>query len=206
MAQLNLVVSGLIFLLAAVIIRLRWQRQPVSNNLDLRSRKIGSRDGDHDLVTRSISREPPERALQATALLNQAYQRLVSKEEADWQDRVRSFDAATRLIRETMVEYARGRQARESGELADTHPFDGAYAFSAAESRELTELDDALRNLEQQDPQQGQIVQLRYFGSLTVEETARVLGISSRIVDRDWNVARAWLHGEISSASRSRCP
>lgn len=200
MAQLNFIVIGLIFLLAAAVIRLRWQRQPVSNNLDLQSRKIGSPDGDHDLVTRHISRERPERALQATAQLNQAYLRLVSKEDADWQDRVRSFGAATQVVRETMVDCA--RQARGGCELSNTHPLDGAYAFTAAESRELAELDDALRNLEQQDPQQGQIVQLRYFGGLSVEETARVLGISSRIVNRDWNVARAWLHGEISSASQ----
>jgi len=202
MAQLNMVVIGLVFLLAAVILRLRWQRQPVSNKLDLQFHKTGSQDTNHDLVTPHTRPKRPERALQATALLNQAYLRLVSKEEAEWQDRVRSFGAAARLMRETVVSCARGRQAREHGELVDAHPSDGAYAFSAAESRELVELDDAMRDLEHQDPQQGRIVELRYFGGLSVEETAKVLGISPHIVERDWSVARAWLHGEVSRAGR----
>jgi RNA polymerase sigma factor (TIGR02999 family) len=159
---------------------------------------MGSLDGYHRAAAHYMRREHPEHTLQATALLNEACLRLVSQEKRDWQNRAHSFGVVARLIRETMVDHARGRPSGKRRGLVEKLPLDEAYALSPAKSRELVELDDALRDLEQQDPQQGRIVELRYFGGLTVEETGEVLGISPRTVKRDWSVARAWLHAEIS--------
>ena len=164
---------------------------------------MASADLSRRLAARYVRRERPERSQQATNLLTETNLRLASQEKGLWQDRARSFGAAARLIRETMVDHARGRHLGKHRGLAAKLRLDGAHAFSPAKSRELVELDDALRDLEDQDPQQGRIVELRYFGGLTVEETAEVLGISPRTVKRDWSVARAWLHGEISRAERS---
>ena len=198
MAWLNVVVIGLIFLLVAVVIRVRQQREPCSNKLDLHTGKMSSPDLYRRLAGHYVRRERPERSQQATTLLTETNLRLASRENGLWQDRARSFGAAARLIRETMVDHARGWHLGKHRTLAEKLRLDGAHAFSLAKSRELVELDDALRDLEDQDPQQGRIVELRYFGGLTVEETAEVLGISPRTVKRDWSVARAWLHGEIS--------
>ena len=160
----------------------------------------------HRLAAHYMRQERPDHTLQASALLNEAYLRLASQEKGLWQDRARSFGAAARLIRETMVDHARGRHLGKHRGLAEKLRLDGAHAFSPAKSRELVELDDALRDLERQDPQQGRIVELRYFGGLTVEETAEVLGISPRTVKRDWRVARAWLHGELSGRRDAMIP
>ena len=152
----------------------------------------------HRLAAHYMRQERPDDTLQATALLNEAYLRLVSQENTNWQDRAHFFGLAARLMREILVDHARGRQAGKRGGLAEKLPIEEARNFSPVKSRELVELDDALRSLAELDPQQAKIVELRFFGGLTVEETAEVLGISPRTVKRDWSVARAWLHGEIS--------
>jgi RNA polymerase sigma factor (TIGR02999 family) len=206
MAWLNLVVIGLIFLLVAVIIRVRQQRQPHSNKLDLHTRKMGSSDGYHRLAAHYTGRGRPAHTSRGSALLDEAYLRLVSQEKTEWQDRARFFGIAARLMREILVDHARARQAGGHGGLVEKLPVGEARDFSPAKSRELVELDDALRDLERQDPQQGRIVELRYFGGLTVEETAEVLGISPRTVKRDWSVARAWLHGEVSGRRDALIP
>jgi RNA polymerase sigma factor (TIGR02999 family) len=156
----------------------------------------------HRLAAHYMRRERPDHTLQTTALLNEAYLRLVSQEKTDWQDRAHFFRIAARLMREILVDHARGRQAGKRGGLVEKLPLDEARDFSPAKAREVVELDEALRSLEQLDPQQGRIVELRFFGGLTVEETAEVLGISPRTVKRDWNVARAWLHGELTGKKR----
>ena len=206
MAWLNMLVVGLILLLVAVIIKAMRQWQPHSNAFGLRLRRVDSPDGYQGLAAHNIQRERPQDVLEATGLLNQAYPSLVSREERDRENRAHSFGAAARLIRETMVDHARGRRPKEGVAVVEELPLDVACAFSPAKSRELVELDDALRNLEQMDPQQGRIVELRYFGGLTVEETAEVLGISPRMVKRDWIVARAWLHGEIAGRIDAMIP
>lgn len=96
---------------------------------------------------------------------------------------------------------ARGRQ-ESGGGLTEKLPLDKALEFSPAKSRELVELDEALRSLAQFDPRQARVVELRFFGGLTAEETAEVLGISPRTVKREWSVARAWLHGELSGKKK----
>jgi RNA polymerase sigma factor (TIGR02999 family) len=105
-------------------------------------------------------------------------------------------------MREILVDHARARQAGKRGGMAEKLPLDQALDFSPARSRELIELDNALKSLGQIDPQQARVVELRFFGGLTVEETAEVLGISPRTVKRDWAVARAWLHGELSGEEK----
>ena len=156
----------------------------------------------HRLAAHYMRQERQDHTLQATALLNEAYLRLVSQEKTEWQDRAHFFGVAARLMREILVDHARARQAGKRGGLVEKLPLDEAHDFSPAKSRELVELDDALRSLEKLDPQQARIVELRFFAGLTVEETAEVLGISPRTVKRDWSVARAWLHGELSGKKR----
>jgi RNA polymerase sigma-70 factor, ECF subfamily len=104
----------------------------------------------------------------------------------------------------SVVVHARARQAGKRGGKVETLPLDQVVEFSPARSRELIELDDALESLERLDPQQARVVELRFFGGLTVEETAEVLGISPRTVKRDWRVARAWLHGELSGRAEKQ--
>lgn len=156
----------------------------------------------HRLAAHYMRQERPDHTLQTTALLNEAYLRLVSQEKTDWQDRAHFFGIASRLMREILVDHARGRQAGKRGGLVEKLPIDEVRDFPPSKSRELVELDDALRSLEELDPRQARIVELRFFGGLTVEETAEVLGISPRTVKREWTVARAWLHGELSGKKR----
>lgn len=156
----------------------------------------------HRLAASYMRHERPDHTLQPTALVNEAYMRLILQEQADWHDRAHFFGVAARLMRQILVDYARARNAGKRGAFADKLPLERALEFSPERSQELVELDDALRNLEQLDPQQARVVELRFFGGLTVEETAEVLGISPRTVKRDWSVARAWLHGELSKGKK----
>lgn len=153
----------------------------------------------HRLATSYMRHERPDHTLQPTALVNEAYLRLIAQENREWRDRAHFFGVAARLMREILVDHARARRAGKRGGLAEKVSLDDGLEFSLEKSRELVALDDALRDLERFDPQQGRIVELRFFGGLTVEETAEVLGISARTVKRDWSVARAWLHGQLSA-------
>jgi RNA polymerase sigma factor (TIGR02999 family) len=153
-----------------------------------------------------MRRERPDHTLQPTALLNEAYLRMVSQENTDWQDRAHFFGVAARLMRQILVDHARVRQAGKRGGFVEKVLLDEAHDFSPAKARELVELDDALRSLEELDPQQARFVELRFFAGLTVEETAEALGTSPRTVKRDWSVARAWLHGELSGKKRQNDP
>jgi RNA polymerase sigma factor (TIGR02999 family) len=153
-----------------------------------------------------MRRERPDHTLQPTALLNEAYLRLVSQENTDWQNRAHFFGVAARLMREILVDHARARQAGKRGGLIEKFPLNEVHDFSPAKSRELVELDDALRSLEKLDSKLARIVELRFFAGLTVEETAEVLGISPRTVKRDWSIARAWLRGELSGKKKQDDP
>ena len=152
----------------------------------------------HRLAASYMSGERPDHTLQATGLVNEAYLRLVSQETTQWRDRRHFFGIAARLMRQILVEHARARYAAKRGGAAQTFvSMEEEPDLSSARSRELLQLDDALQCLDRLDPQQARVVELRFFGGLTVEETAEVLGISPRTVKRDWAVARAWLHGEL---------
>lgn len=143
--------------------------------------------------------ERPEHTLQASDLVHEAYLRLVDEQGIDWQNRAHFFGIAAVRMRHILVEHARNRQAAKRG--------GGEYLLSLSkadrqpEDRDvnLLALDDALQRLEALDPQKARIVELRYFGGLTIEETAEAIGISPATVKRDWSMARAWLRSEISN-------
>ena len=147
-----------------------------------------------------LRQERPDHTLQATALVHEAYLRLVGEDEIDWQDRAHFFGIAAVRMRQILVEHARSRQAAKRG--------GGEYRLSLGEADLLAErrdvnllaLDDALERLEALDPQKSRIVELRYFGGLTIEETSEALRISPSTVKRDWSMARAWLRSEISNS------
>lgn len=152
----------------------------------------------HRLAAHYMRRERPNHTLQPTALVNEAYLRLAAEPERNWQDRAHFFGFAARLMRQILVEHARARQAEKRSAFAQKVSLDETLGFSRERPRELIALDDALKCLEQLNPRQSRVVELRFFGGLSVEETAEVLGTSARTVKRDWNVARAWLLGQLT--------
>jgi RNA polymerase sigma factor (TIGR02999 family) len=136
--------------------------------------------------------------------VNEAYLRLAAQRETNWQDRAHFFGVAARLMRQILMQHARAHQAEKRGGFARKFSLDEALDYSQERSKELIALDDALKALEEFGPRQSRVVELRFFGGLSVEETAEVLGTSTRTVKRDWNVARAWLHGEITRGVGSK--
>jgi RNA polymerase sigma factor (TIGR02999 family) len=152
----------------------------------------------HRLAAHYMRGERPNHTLQPTALVNEAYVRLAGQLKADWRDRAHFFGVAARLMRQILVEHARARQAQKRGRSVWKLSLIPPLQRSRDSSGELIALDDALKSLEQLSPRQSRVVELRFFGGLSVEETAEVLGTSARTVRRDWSVARAWLHGELT--------
>lgn len=144
-----------------------------------------------------MRRERPDHTLQATALVHEAYLKLVRQQAVDWQNRSHFFGIAAQLMRRILIDHARGHGREKRGGDKVVLPLNEALVFSPEYSEELVKLDEALERLTGIDPRQGKIVELRYFGGLSVEETAEFLGISAKTVKRDWAVAKAWLHGEL---------
>ena len=145
--------------------------------------------------------ERPDHTLQATALVHEAYLKMVGKPNFNWDNRAHFFAVAARQMRTILIDYARGRGRDKRGGGQSKVPLDEGLVFSPEKSSELIALDEALQRLERLDPRQSRIVELRFFGDLSVAETAVVLGISDRTVKREWNVARLWLHREIARAA-----
>lgn len=160
----------------------------------------------HALASRYLSRERRAHTLQPTALVNEAYLKLAGQRSVDWQNRAHFYGIAAQLMRRILVDHARrdGRYKR-GGDVAtlSIEDADPASATDAVDPIDAFVLDRALTRLEALDPQQGRIVELRYFGGLTIQETAEVMRVSSGTVKRDWAVARAWLYRELSGASVS---
>ena len=152
----------------------------------------------HRLAAVYMKRERPDHTLQPTALVHEAYLRLVGQRKANWQDRTHFFAIAAQQMRRILVDHARGhlRTKRFGGQQRLS--LDEVLCFTEERSRELLSLDDALSSLEKSDNRQAQIVVLRFFGGLTEKEVAEVLEISPKTVQREWNFAKAWLRGEIS--------
>jgi RNA polymerase sigma-70 factor, ECF subfamily len=144
-----------------------------------------------------MRRERPDHTLQATALVHEAYLKLVRQQAVNWQSRSHFFGIAAQLMRRILIDHARGHLREKRGGAKEVLPLNEALVFSPEHSEELVKLDEALERLTQFDARQGRIVELRFFGGLTVEETAEFLGISPKTVKRDWSVAKAWLHGEL---------
>jgi RNA polymerase sigma-70 factor (ECF subfamily) len=152
----------------------------------------------HRLAHYYMSRERAGHTLQTTALLDEAYLRLVDHTKRDWQNRTHFVAAAAQLMRQIMVDHARERQTLKRGGGALKVTLDEAALVTETRSEELLALDEALERLAAQDPRKSQIVELRYFGGLTVEETTEFLKLSRRTVEREWNLAKAWLYRAVS--------
>lgn len=145
-----------------------------------------------------MRRQRPDHTLQTTALVNEAYMRLIDSDKVRWQDRNHFFAMSARLMRRILVDFARSKKAQKRGGGGHLVTFDEELPVAEAREAELISLDEALTRLSELDERQGKIVELRYFGGLTEEEIAEVLDISARTVRRDWSVARAWLFRELS--------
>jgi RNA polymerase sigma factor (TIGR02999 family) len=155
------------------------------------------------LARRYMRQERAGHTLQGTALVNEAYMRLVDVAGVDWQDRAHFFAVAAQMMRRILIDAARARASdKRSGRAAhvahmEPVDFDRFPAAGSDRAADLCALDDALQTLGQMDPRRAQVIELRFFGGLTVEETAEVLGISPQSVMRDWRLARAWLSREL---------
>lgn len=154
----------------------------------------------HRLAHHYMSREAAGHTLQTTALLNEAYLRLVDQKQPLWHDRTHFVAATAQLMRRIMVDHARERRALKRGGGAGPVSMEKAALLTDARSEELLALDEALDRLAAQDQKKSQIVELRYFGGLTAQETARFLELSLRTVEREWTMARAWLYRALSGA------
>ena len=152
------------------------------------------------LANRYMRRERENHTLQTTALVHEAYLKLVEQRSVNWQGRTHFFGIAAQIMRRVLVDHARGRLREKRGGGQPLVVLDEALVFSPEQSSALVELDGALERLAALDVRQAKIVELRFFGGLTVEEAAEVLGISPKTVKRDWSVAKAWLHGELKTA------
>jgi RNA polymerase sigma factor (TIGR02999 family) len=152
----------------------------------------------HRLAHHYMSRERAGHTLQTTALLNEAYLQLVDDPKRNWQNRTHFMAAAAQLMRRIIVDYARERRSLKRGGGALKVSLDEAALVTEKQSEELLALDEALERLGVQDPRKSQIVELRYFGGLTVEETAEFLKLSHRTVKREWRMAKAWLYRALS--------
>ena len=146
-----------------------------------------------------LKRERADHSLQATALVHEAYLRLVDQRKTNWQNRAHFFGVAAQLMRRILVDYARTQRRAKRGGGADKLALSQADLVAKEASVDLIALDDALTRLAAIDAQKSQIVELRFFSGLTIEETAAVLGISHATVERDWSMARAWLRREMTA-------
>jgi len=152
----------------------------------------------HRLAKHYMAAERPGHTLQTTALINEAYLRLIHHKEMSWQNRAHFFAVAAQVMRRILVDYARTRDAVKRGGGALKASLDEAASVAQERAGELVALDDALNDLATLDPRKSQVVELRYFSGLSVEEAAEVLGVSPVTVMRDWRSAKAWLLRAIS--------
>jgi RNA polymerase sigma factor (TIGR02999 family) len=151
----------------------------------------------HRLARRYMRQERPDHTLQATSLVNEAYLRLIDVKRVEWRDRAHFLAVAAQMMRRILVESARNRRRQKRGGGAVHVNFDDVQEVPDFKERDLVALSDALSALATFDARMGQAVELRFFGGLTVEETAEVLNVSPETVMRDWKTAKAWLLREI---------
>ena len=152
----------------------------------------------HRQAIRFFRREREGHTLQPTALVNEVYLRLINQHEVTWQNRAQFFGVAAQMMRRILVSHARARDAKKRGGAAQ-HITLAESAAGPQRDMNLLALDDALTRLETIDPDKSRMVELRFFSGLSVEETAEVMGVSPRTIDRQWQTAKAWLHREISA-------
>ena len=154
----------------------------------------------HRLARRYMRRERPGHSLQATALVNEAYMRLVGYTRMRWQDRAHFFAVAAQVMRRILVEHARRHNLKRGGDVPHVS-LDEAVLVGADDDVDLVALDDAMTALARLDPRKAQVVEMRFFGGLSVDETAEVLGVSPVTVKRDWRAAKAWLYRELAGGT-----
>jgi RNA polymerase sigma-70 factor (ECF subfamily) len=150
------------------------------------------------LASLCFNRERRDHTLEPTALVHEAFLRMTNENQPQWQNRAHFFGVAARLMRQILVDYARRHRTRKRGGSQEKLTLDAALSFTEEKSAEVVMLDEALGRLSEQDERQARIVEMRFFGGLKMEEIAEVLEISPRTVKRDWTIARAWLHQEIT--------
>jgi RNA polymerase sigma-70 factor, ECF subfamily len=157
----------------------------------------------HQIAGRCLKRERPGHTLQPTALVNEAYLRLIDVRRVDWKNRTHFLAMSARLMRRVLVDFARSRQYQKRGGGVMRVSLDEAHGVSTERGQDLVALDEALSALSAIDERKARVIEMRFFGGLTVEETAEVLDVSRDTVLRDWRLARAWLMQELlKSASR----
>jgi len=152
----------------------------------------------HRLAHQYMRRESPDHTLQTSALVNEAFLRLVDQRDVQWQNRSHFFGIAARMMRRILVDYARSRRYAKRGGGAREISLDEAM-ISDDRSGEVVALDDALQELAKIDQRKSQIVELRFFAGLSIEETADILAVSTGTIMRDWTLAKAWLRREMSN-------
>src|SRR5207302_2090385 len=141
--------------------------------------------------------ERADHTLQPTALVHEAYLKLVAQRNANWQNRAHFFAVASQLMRRILVDYARGHLRAKRGGKQVKLPLDKVFIISRGRCDELLALDESLERLGKLDARQSRIVELRFFGGLSVEEGSKVLRVSAKTVKREWSLAKAWLYGEL---------
>jgi RNA polymerase sigma factor (TIGR02999 family) len=156
----------------------------------------------HRAARRHMARERASHTLQTTALINEVYLRLVDFREMSWQNRAHFFALCARLMRRILTDFARSRRSLKRGADASPISFDENLFVSQEPPADLVALDEALNGLAVVDARKGQVVELRFFGGLSVKETAEVLNISEETVKRDWRLAKLWLMRELSAEQR----
>lgn len=152
----------------------------------------------HRLASRYMNKERVDHTLQTTALVHEAYVRLIDQKKVQWQNRAHFVGIAAQLMRRILIDHARGHQYAKRGGGARKVSLDEAPPIAVQKATDLLALDDALKRLAATDPRKSQVVELRFFGGLTIEETAEALKLSPKTVMRDWDVAKAWLYRELN--------
>lgn len=151
----------------------------------------------HRLAHHYMSGERSDHTLQTTALVNEAYVRLIDWKNVRWQNRAHFFAVSAQLMRRILVDFARARDYQKRGGGARAVDLDEAAVMASDQGTDLVALDEALNSLAEMDARQSKVVELRFFGGLSIEEAAEVLKVSPATVRRDWSLARAWLHREL---------
>ena len=147
-----------------------------------------------------LRRERSDHTLQPTALVHEAYMKLIDQKQVRWQNRAHFFGIAAQVMRRILMDHARKHKADKRGGSAEKLPIDEEILVVSNEgSSQLLALDDALKTLAQMDPDKAKIVELRYFGGLSIEETAEVMGVSVPTINRHWKLAKAWLYGQLAA-------
>ena len=150
------------------------------------------------IANQHLRRENSEHSLQPTALVHEAYLRLIDQTQVDWQNRAHFFGVAAQMMRRILIDHAKAKHRQKRGGSAHKVSLDEAASYTVERGAGLIALDDTLKLLAEIDERKSRVVELRYFGGLSVDETAQVLGVSDKTVMRDWNLAKAWLYQQLN--------